>query len=142
MPMTSREVVQRTVRFEGADRIPYALAPQYGSDFTSVGMDPSPDARPSSGVDEWGCVWANIGVSALGEVKQPILKNWADWDSLNIPDIRDPKRWKDLGSARQEAGDKFLLAYGISLYERVHFIRGLEDTWVDIHTWRNRWTSA
>jgi len=132
--MTSREVVKKTVRFEGADRIPYALAPQYGSDFAGVGMNPSPDARPKRGVDEWGCVWENIGVSNLGEVKQAILNNWADWDSLSIPDIRDPKRWESLEQARDDAGDKFLMAYGISLYERVHFIRGLEDTWVDIHT--------
>jgi len=132
--MTSREVVGRTIKFEGADRIPYALAPEYGSDFASVGMVRSPDARPKSGVDEWGCVWENIGVSNLGEVKQPVLTDWADWDNLTIPDIRDPKRWESLADARNRAGDKFLMAEGISLYERVHFLRGLEDTWVDIHT--------
>lgn len=132
--MTSREVVRRTIEFEGADRIPYALAPEYGSDFASVGMVRSPDARPKSGVDEWGCVWENIGVSNLGEVKQPVLTDWADWDNLTIPDIRDPKRWESLADARTRAGDKFLMAEGISLYERVHFLRGLEDTWVDIHT--------
>ncbi|MFH1069743.1 MAG: uroporphyrinogen decarboxylase family protein, partial [Candidatus Glassbacteria bacterium] len=37
-----------------------------------------------------------------------------------------------LSRAREEAGDKFLLAYGVSIYERVHFIRGLENTWMDI----------
>ena len=31
-------------------------------------------------------------------------------------------------------GNKFLLAWGISLFERVHFIRGLENTWADILT--------
>lgn len=132
--MTPREVVRRTIRFEGADRIPYSLAPPYGSDFAGVAMNPSPDARPKSGRDEWGCVWENIGVSNLGEVKHPALATWADWDSLNIPDIRDPRRWKSLEGARERAGDKFLLAYGISLYERVHFIRGLEETWMDIYT--------
>lgn len=134
MSMSPREVVRKTVRFEGANRIPYALTEQYGSDFAGVGMNPSPDARPKSGVDEWGCVWANIGVSNLGEVKDPPLKDWADWDKLSVPDIRDPKRWDGLADARERAGDKFLMASGISLYERVHFVRGLENTWVDIHT--------
>ncbi len=133
MPMTSREVVRRTIRFEGADRIPYALTPEYGSDFAGVGMNPSPDARPRSGVDEWGCVWENIGVSNLGKVKGPVLADWADWDALAVPDVRDPTRWEALDGARDRAGDKFLMAWGISLYERVHFLRGLEDTWVDIH---------
>ena len=134
MAMTSREVVSRTIRFQGADRIPYALTESCGTDFAGVGMDPSPDARSQNGVDEWGCVWHNIGVSSLGEVKEHPLKDWADWDKLAIPDIRMPERWKGLSGARERAGDKFLMASGISLYERVHFIRGLEDTWVDIHT--------
>lgn len=129
--MNSREVVRRTVRFEGADRMPYALAPDYGSDFEGVGMSPSPDVRVKKGKDEWGCVWDNIGGSNLGEVKEHPLKDWNDWSKLKIPDIRDAARWKDLEGARKRAGDKFLLAEGISLYERAHFIRGLENTWAD-----------
>ena len=134
MPMTPREVVRRTIRFEGADRIPYRLTPEYGSDFAHVGMNPSPDARPRSGVDEWGCVWENVGVSSLGEVKQPVLKEWDQWDDLSIPDVRDPSRWRSLDGARERAGEKFLLASGVSLYERAHFVRGLEDIWLDILT--------
>jgi hypothetical protein len=64
--MTPREIVRRTVCFERAERIPYSLQDDYRNDIAGVGMDPSPDARPSAGVDEWGCVWANIGVSRLG----------------------------------------------------------------------------
>lgn len=129
--MMPREVVRRTVRFEGADRLPYDLPPYYGSDFAGVGMTPSPDARPKKGVDEWGCVWDNIGVSNLGEVKEFPLHDWADWENLKIPEIQDPNRWKNITGAREESADKFLLAYGISLYERTHFIRGLENTWAD-----------
>ena len=133
MPMTPREVVARTIRFEGADRIPYGLPDPYGTDFAWVGMTPSPDARPRQGVDEWGCVWENIGISNLGEVKVFPLEDWADWDALAIPDIRDPRRWHNLEGARERAGDNFLLGSGISLYERAHFIRGLENLWMDIH---------
>jgi uroporphyrinogen decarboxylase len=133
MPMIPREVVARTIRFEGADRIPYSLPEAYGTDLAWVGMTASPDARPRQGVDEWGCVWENIGVSNLGEVKDFPLKDWDDWDLLTIPDIREPHRWRDLEGARERAGDKFLLGSGISLYERAHFIRGLENLWTDIH---------
>jgi hypothetical protein len=41
-------------------------------------MDPSPDACPTNGVDEWGAVWENIGVSQLGQVKDFPLKDWND----------------------------------------------------------------
>jgi len=84
-------------------------------------------------VAEWGAVWENIGVSDLGQVKDFPLKDWADFDRLTIPDIHDPARWQDLDGARDRAGEKFLLGSGVSLYERVHFIRGLENTWADIY---------
>jgi hypothetical protein len=131
--MTPQEIVSRTVRFLGADRIPYDLPEPYGTDFAHVGMTPSPDARPKQGTDEWGSVWENIGVSNLGEVKDFPLKDWADWESLSIPDITAEGRWQALPGARERAGDKFLLGGGISLYERTHFIRGLENVWMDIH---------
>jgi uroporphyrinogen decarboxylase len=134
MPMTPREVVARTIRFEGADRLPLDLPEKYGCDWEGVGMDPSPDARPStSAVDEWGAVWENIGVCGLGEVKDFPLKSWSDFDKLNIPDIKEEHRWKNLDGARDRAGDKFLSSGGISIYERVHFVHGLENTWIDIH---------
>ena len=131
--MTSREIVSRTIRFQGAERLPYDLPEKYACDIAWVDMSPSPDERPSSGVDEWGSVWENIGVCNLGEVKDFPLKNWHDFDRLHIPDIHEPRRWESLKGARDRAGDKFLLANGISIYERVHFIRGLENTWIDIY---------
>jgi len=131
--MTSREIVRRAIRYQIPERLPFSLAGDYGTDFAGVGMTPSPDARPSSGIDEWGAEWANIGVCKLGEVKTFPLKHWRDIGSLSIPDIRAHRRWEGLKGARERAGDKFLLASGISIYERVHFIRGLENTWMDIH---------
>jgi len=132
MSMTPRELVCRTIRFEGAERFPYDLAPDYGSDIAWVGMDPSVDDRPRKGVDSWGAVWDNVGVCDIGEVTHPALEEWEDWDQLTIPDIREEARWHQLEGARERAGDRFLIAAGVSIYERVHFIRGLENTWMDI----------
>jgi uroporphyrinogen decarboxylase len=131
--MTSREIVIRTIRFQGAERLPYDFPEKYGSDFYWIGMFPSPDDRPRKGVDEWGAIWNNIGEMNLGEVKDYPLKNWKDFDKLHIPDVNDPKRWEHLKNIREQAGDKFIIANGITLYERVHFVRGLENTWLDIY---------
>ena len=133
MSLTPREIVRRTVLFEGAPRLPYDFPEPYGSDFYWAGLSPSPDDRPSSGTDEWGAVWENMGFSHLGQVKQFPLMDWADFPKLKIPDISEPRRWAGLEGVRQRAGERFLLASGISIYERVHFIRGLENTWADIH---------
>ncbi|MDF1513897.1 MAG: uroporphyrinogen decarboxylase family protein [Anaerolineae bacterium] len=131
--MKSRDIVKRTILFEGAPRLPYNLPEPYGTDFAGIGMTPSPDSRPSQGIDEWGAVWENIGVCQLGEVKEFPLQSWENFDHLAIPDITEPHRWSALEGARERAGDKFLIASGISIYERVHFIRGLENTWIDIY---------
>jgi hypothetical protein len=135
--MTPKEVVKRTVKFENPDRLVKSFPEKFGSDFGGVGMTPSPDARQSGKgefVDEWGAVWENIGICNLGEVKEFPLKDWNDFNKLRIPDINDPKRWDTLEEQKQNQGDLFVMAYGISLYERVHFIRGLENTWTDIYT--------
>ena len=132
---TSRELVIQTVHFQSPARLPYDLPEPWGSDFCMVDMYPSPDNRPLgvSAFDEWGAYWENIGVSRLGEVKDFPLKDWSQFDQLHIPDIHDPIRWCALDGLRERAGDRFILASGISIYERVHFIRGLENTWMDIH---------
>ena len=131
--MKSKEIVTRTIRFERPERLPYDFPEKYGTDFMAIDISPSPDHRPPKGPDEWGAVWDNIGVCKLGEVKDYPLKDWKDFDKLNIPDIYDSGRWTVLEGAREKAGEKFLLGTGISIYERVHFIRGLENTWADIH---------
>src|SRR6266498_3537266 len=92
----SRDLVMRTIRFECPERLPHDFPEKYGSDFMWVGMSPSPDDRPRSGVDEWGAVWENIGVSILGEVKDYPLKDWADFGRLCVPDVRAPRRWQHL----------------------------------------------
>ncbi len=131
--MTPREIVNRAIRFEGMDRLPKDFPEPYGSDFGWVGPNPSPDARPANGYDEWGALWRNIGVCNLGEVQEFPLKDWADFDSFKIPDVADPVRWQSVKDVRAQAPDKFIIGGGFSMYERVHFIRGLENTWVDIH---------
>ncbi len=131
--MTSREVVSRTIRFERPDRIAYDLPEPYGSDFMFVGLEPSPDNRPANGPDEWGAVWKNIGTSYHGEVQEYPLKEWSDLDRVVVPDVKAPHRWEKLRGVRERAGDKFILGFGLSIYERVHFLRGLDNTWADIH---------
>ncbi len=133
MPLSPREIVRRTILFQGAPRLPYDLPEPYGTDFYYAGMSPSPDDRPSSGKDEWGAVWENKGFTNLGEVKDFPLKDWADFERITPPDIRDERRWEALRDLRAKAGDRYILCTGISIYERVHFIRGLENTWADIY---------
>lgn len=134
--MSSREVVKCAIRFENPERLPYRFDGEYDNDFYFINMVPSPDDRLSNGIDEWGAVWENIGTNRLGEVKKYPLNSWKDFDKLTIPNVCEPKRWLLFKNARAKAGDKFMQCHGISLYERTHFIRGLENVWMDVYTER------
>jgi uroporphyrinogen decarboxylase len=131
--LTSRELVKNAVHFKGMDRLPILLTNEHNNDFVFRADGPSPDYRPHCGTDEWGCVWENIGSSNLGEVKDYPLKEWSDFDKIKIPNVESDPKWDNLKNARKEAGDKFLFASGCSLFERIHFLRGLENTWTDIY---------
>lgn len=131
--MNSREVVKRTIAFEGPDRLAYNFPEKYGTDIIHIGMNPNPDARYAKGTDEWGAVWDCRVDCQLGEVQEFPLKDWADFPSIQIPDVNDPARWSVLKNVREKAGDKYLVCNGISIYERIHFLRGLENTWMDIY---------
>jgi hypothetical protein len=135
--MTSREIMAKTIRFERPVRRARTLPDPWGNDLKWQSMDPHLDPRPGNMLeptaDEWGSVWHNLGASSLGEVKDFPLKEWTDFPNLKYPDPADPARWEALKGARQRAGEKFLVGGGVSLYERIHFLRGLENTWIDIY---------
>ncbi|MFO7637551.1 MAG: uroporphyrinogen decarboxylase family protein [Clostridia bacterium] len=131
--MTPKEVVKATLSFQNPDRLAIDLPEGYGSDMMHIGMKHSPDRRPPKGKDEWGAVWDNIGVSILGEVKDYPLKTWEDFGMLQIPDVSADWRWEGVEDLLKQNPRQFLLCGGISIYERVHFLRGLENTWIDIY---------
>lgn len=133
MELTSREVVKQTILFQNPNRFPVSFPKNFGDDFAYVGMNQSPDNRLKKGIDEWGCVWENMGGCNMGEVKDFPLKDWSQFHNLQIPDIHAQHRWAGISEARKRAGDKFLLAGGLSIYERAHFIRGLENLWADLY---------
>ena len=131
--MTSKEIIRNTIRFKGAERLPMDFPERFGyeSDFCRCGMNPSPDSRRRIGADEWGSVWDCAGVSNLGEVRDFPIKNWANFDWDSVPPVHGRGRFDAL--RKLPPTDKYVLAGGISIYERVHFLRGLENTWADLY---------
>lgn len=131
--MTERELVRSSLEFRGIDRLPQDLQDGYESDFVWQPMEPWIDMRLSrNGLDEWGAYWENIGVCNVGEVKAHPIQDWSDLRGITIPDVEDPARWEAVNTMRRLHPNKFLLGFGQSLYERIHFLRGLENTWIDI----------
>ena len=131
----SREIVRRTLRFENPPRMARNLLPPWGTDFAWAPPQRPIDARPHArgrSRDEWGAVWESFGASSLGEVKEYPLADWAMRDTLAIPDVHDPSRYANFADLRRTHGDQYILVPVGSLYERAHFLRGLENVWADI----------
>jgi len=130
--MDGRETVRASLYFQTPSRFARDLPGEHGSDFYNCGMNPSPDDRQTNGTDEWGCVWATLADTHLGEVQSYPLKTWDDLPRLSIPDFLSDHRWEGMQAARAKANGRYMLGNICSLYERLHFLRGLENLWCDI----------
>jgi uroporphyrinogen-III decarboxylase len=47
--------------------------------------------------------------------------------------VSDPARWEVVPEQIRDSGDRFIPGWGLSIYARVHYLRGLENAWTDIY---------
>lgn len=89
-------------------------------------------ARKGTYTDEWGCIWEVLQDGVIGEIKHPILADWAGLDKLRPPwEILDAD-WSVLASTRG-ASDAFILAgTTVRPFERLQFLRGTENLFLDL----------
>ena len=93
--------------------------------------------RKHIAIDEWGVIWERNGaITTLGQVideKAP-LKNWSALDEFKIPDPRNPQRFGLLGNLSKILGrNKYKVgSIGNFFFERYHFLRGWQNTMVDM----------
>lgn len=113
-----------------------------GSDGRPVAPGPavSPrrdETREDRLVDEWGCTWEKHPTADYFEMLSAPLGN-ATLDDLNRypwPDLTHPSRFEGLAGrcqAIQKAGYASVLMTGVSTFERVHMLRGLENCLMDL----------
>ncbi len=154
--MNSRNLVKDTLQFASPPRIPRqlwdlpwaadhfpqelaAIRRQYPDDIIGA---PACLAKPliTSGeqyqagyyVDEWGCRFRNIQPGLIGEVKEPLLKDYADLDLLRTPDELLSVDVEQV-NAFCRATDRFVLA-GVcpNPFERIQYIRTPENIYLDL----------
>ena len=75
------------------------------------------------------------GHNDMGQVKNVVLEELADFAKLKIPDASDPRRyhgWEEI-LARAEREQKYVVVCnGPYVFERAHFLRGFENLLIDI----------
>lgn len=161
--MTSKEIVQRCLTFQSPQRMPRQLwwlpwardhYPQaleelerrFPADFAGVDYFYKPSPRVKGDpykkgfyTDEWGCVFHNLQDGVIGEVREPLLDDISDWQSVEPPYEQLPagqaemQAMYDAISRSYEKSDKFVVAnINPRPWERYQFIRGSENAMLDI----------
>jgi uroporphyrinogen decarboxylase len=154
--MTSRELVSRTLDFASPERIPRQLwflpwaELRHPSELARI-RETYPDDivqsppffktplktrgreyEPGLYVDEWGCRFENRQSGVIGEVRDPLLKDWKDLDTVRLPVERlsVDARKVDEFCASTEA---FVLARtAVRPFEQLQFLRGPANLFLDL----------
>jgi hypothetical protein len=149
--MTGYEIIKGNINFTGPDRIGLRFDRIAGKgDVYRIFVLPpkstwpegakynvSKKARPISGaIDEWGCLWESDDASGsdMGQVKNIPIEEWEDMENYVFPDPKAEGRFEGLEEALAAAEEKGLYVQLNSphcLFERMHFLRGFEDTLMD-----------
>jgi uroporphyrinogen decarboxylase len=155
--MTGRERIRAALTFQRPDRaprdvwaLPYVtlfckddldeLLQRYPMDIGASQLSPgwsdevvAKTRRAGHYTDDWGSVWYVGEPGVIGEVKEPALADWSSLDKFQPPWhlIRE----RDLSHVNRscEQSDQFVLSDVTARpFERLQFLRGTEDLFVDI----------
>ncbi len=156
--MTSRERVKRALTFSKPDRaprdiwaLPYislfrrdeldAVLKKYPSDIGRPELSPGGGgedeivklSKPGTYTDEWGSVWEIAEPGVVGEVKHPVLADWAALAKFQPPWDSVKKRNLDYANKFCERTDKYMLSSVCARpFERLQFLRGTEAVFMDL----------
>lgn len=87
---------------------------------------------PGIYVDEWGCVFNNRLAGLMGEVREPLLKDWKDVRKIRVPRERLSV---DVGKVNEfcDRTDKFVLSKtSVRPFEQLQLIRKPESFFLDL----------
>ncbi len=89
--------------------------------------------------DPWGCVWECRVDGMQGIIRRHPLEDWSGFDAYHFP---DPAQTADLapwdrasfedGLKALAGAGKYILTGGERLWERLHFLRGYQNTMLDL----------
>lgn len=85
--------------------------------------------------DEWGCFWVYFQEGISGEVKQSPLADWSNLKDYRFPPVLNtsPEERKQAMENMRQQKERFIgWGNGGCLWERMQWLRGVEDLMMDI----------
>jgi len=153
--MTARELVRAALRHEETERCPYnlmlsppaaeRLREHYGTDDLQGHLDlslylfgcagkplyASPEEHGPTVTDEFGVVWSTSGIDRGYPVRHRLAE--ATLRGYQFPNPLAPERWAQVSDLAGQYPQQFRLAVIGDLWERAHFLRGLDRLLMDLH---------
>ncbi|MCL2059834.1 MAG: hypothetical protein FWH01_12405 [Oscillospiraceae bacterium] len=138
---TSKEVMRAAIEFKTPDRLP-VLFDSFGiSDVRRIGWNQTGTGDHGKRVtyDEWNCGWQRTEMKNMGQITIHPISEWADLDSFSWPDPDNAAFYEGM-EKKFEGTDGYYLSTGIFmlLFERLHGLRGFENTMADLYMERER----
>lgn len=152
--MTPRDAVYAALRHEEPSHVPYnfmfsppaeqRLQTHYGVDDLQEHLDihlylygcvgkplyAHPDEYGPRVTDEFGVVWATSEVDRGYPVEHPLGR--PTLEGFELPDPLAPARWRGVAAAAARYPRQFRVAVIGDLWERAHFLRGLDELLMDV----------
>jgi len=138
---TPREIVTAAIEFKKPDRLPVIFDCFGVSDVKYVGWNQIGTGDHSKRItyDEWNCGWQRTEKENMGQITIHPINEWGDLDSYRWPDPDNPEFYAGM-ERHLEGTDGYYLRTGIFmlLFERLHGLRGFENTLMDLYLERER----
>ncbi|RKY84718.1 methyltransferase [candidate division KSB1 bacterium] len=154
--MTSRKLVRKTLEFDSPIRIPrqmwvlpwaiehypekvFSIQSNFPDDivtspafYRKLPVTTGDKYQKGIYIDEWGCIFENRQKGIIGEIKEPLLKEWSDVETIKLPEERLSVD-VDMVNAFCRNTDKFVLSGCCPRpFERLQFIRKTENLLIDL----------
>jgi len=97
-----------------------------------------PTYRKGKYKDEWGAIWENAHDGMLGQVKTHPLRNWKTLKNYQFPDPLKGINFEEIReSIEKSEHQRYIIGWApnpgyITLFERMHFLRGYENVLIDL----------
>ena len=157
MTSTPRELVHQTLEFRNPARVPRQLwmlvcaqlnhpkelaeiQEAYPPDIihadgklTQIAKSEGDPYRKGRHVDDWGCVFTNLQDGVVGEVREPLIRDW----ETDVPRVHIPREWLSITpdeiNRACAATDRFVLAGCCPRpFEQLQFLRMSENLYMDL----------
>jgi uroporphyrinogen decarboxylase len=142
MTMSSYEVVRRAIEFEYPERVPL-IFDKFGKDDTKFTAPnqiyPWENQDTPENLDEWGCLWVRSEMDNMGYCLGHPLAEWSSLDHYHWPDPDDPGFYDGMEAKLTDSEGKYIrTGLLITLFERMRFLHGFEETLTDFYLEREK----